>query len=308
MSNSQSKKEYLHRIHKVQDYIETHLYDPISLKELANVAGFSKFHFHRIFKGIIGEPLSQYVNRLKLEGAINLLTHRPDMTITDIAYHFGFTDSAVFSRAFKNHYKVSPAYYRNEYSKNCKDPYKLSQYNEEVSKIQCKSKDSKVYGNVEILMIDNIKTAYVRHIGSYKDLALSFSELLKKLLKYANEQDLILSEKTKLLTLYHDHAQFTNPQQLRTSLCITLPDDFVVQENCDIGSMIIPAGKYVVGHFDIFQNQYSQAWDFIYGEWLLNSGYRPRDSFAFEVYLNDPKTHPKNKHLVDIYLPIESFY
>ena len=308
MSNSQSKKEYLSRIHKVQDYIETHLYESISLEELAAVAGFSKFHFHRIFKGIMEEPLSQYVNRLKLERAINLLIHRPDMTITDIAYHFGFADSAVFSRAFKNHYKVSPAYYRNEYSKNCKDPYKLSDYNEGVSKIQCKSKDSKVYGNVEILMIDNIKTAYVRYIGAYKDLALSFSELLDKLLKYANEQDLIKFEKTKLLTLYHDHPEFTKAQQLRTSLCITLPDDVVVKENSDIGSMIIPSGKYAVGHFDIFQNQYSDAWDFIYGEWLLNSGYRPRDSFVFELYLNDPKNHPQNKHLVDIYLPIEPLY
>lgn len=305
MTNSQSKKEYLRRIHKVQDYIETHLYDLLSLEELANVAGFSKFHFHRIFKAVVEESLSHYVNRLKLESAMHLLIHRSDMTITDIAYHFGFTDSAIFSRTFKNHYRVSPTCYRNEYSKNCKDPYKISQYNKGVSKIECKSKGNSVYGNVEILMIDNMKVIYIRHMGTYKNLAITFSDMVEKLLKYANEQNLIEFEKTKFLTIYHDNPEFTKEEQLRTSLCMTIPDRIIIEENSDIGTMIIPSGKYVVGHFEIFQSQYSEAWDFMYGEWLSNSGYKPSEAFAFEVYLNDPNTHPENKHLVDIYLPIE---
>ena len=305
MTNSQSKKEYLRRIYKVQDYIETHLYDSLTLEELAAVAGFSKFHFHRIFKAIVQEPLSQYVNRLKLERVVFLLIHRPDMTVTDIAYHFGFADSAVFSRTFKNHYKVSPTYYRNQYSKNRKDPYKLSQYNEGVSKIEGKSKGTLVQGNVEILMVDKINVAYLRHIGTYKDLAITFTELLEKLFKYAKDQNLTIFEKTKVLTVYHDNPEFAKEDQLRTSLCMTISDNVVVEENSDIGSMMIPSGRYAVGHFDIFQNEYSGAWDFMYGEWLSNSGYKPRDSFAFEVYNNDPNTHPQNKHLVDIYLPIE---
>ncbi len=53
---------------KCQDYIESHINHSLSIEDLANVAGFSKFHFHRIFKGMMDEPLSRYVNRLKLEG------------------------------------------------------------------------------------------------------------------------------------------------------------------------------------------------------------------------------------------------
>ena len=86
---------------------------------------------------------------------------------------------------------------------------------------------------------------------------------------------------------------------------MTIPNSVVIKENSDVCSMMIPSGKYVVGHFEIFQNQYSEAWDFMYGKWLSNSGYKPKDSFPFEVYLNDSNTHPQNKHLVDIYLPIE---
>lgn len=296
MENKQSRNEYVRRIHKVQDYIESNIDSSLSIEELADVAGFSKYHFHRIFKGIVDESLSRYVNRLKLERATNLLTYRSDMTVTDIAYHFGFTDSAVFSRTFKNYYGVSPSQYRNDNSKNCKDVRRTSQYNE------CK----KVRGNVEIVTVDDINVAYIRHIGTYRELTIAFPKMIEKLFHYAAKQNYHVFEDTKVLTIYHDHHEFTEDYQLRTSLCITIPDASTV-ETSDIGIMIIPSGKYAVGHFEIFQDEYKGAWDFIYGEWLPNSGYKPRDAYPFEMYKNDPRQHPENKHIVDIYVPIEPF-
>ncbi|PEC55679.1 AraC family transcriptional regulator [Bacillus cereus] len=296
MGSSQSKDEYLRRIYKVQDYIESHIDDPLSIEELAEVAGFSKFHFHRIFKGIVDEPLSRYVNRLKLERATNLLTYRTDMTITDIAYHFGFTDSAVFSRTFKSHYGISPSQYRNDNSKNCKDVSGASQYNE------CK----KVRGNVEIVSADDINVAYIRHIGTYEELTIAFPKMIEKLFHYAAEENCHVFEDTKVLTIYHDHHKFTEDNHLRTSLCITIPNESAVETN-DIGIMVIPSGRYAVGHFEISQDEYKGAWDFLYGEWLPNSGYKPRDSYPFEMYKNDPRQHPENKHIVDIYVLIEPF-
>ncbi len=49
MENKQSRNEYVRCIHTVQDYIESNIDSSLSIEELANVAGFSKFHFHRIF-------------------------------------------------------------------------------------------------------------------------------------------------------------------------------------------------------------------------------------------------------------------
>ncbi|MGG3674782.1 GyrI-like domain-containing protein [Bacillus nitratireducens] len=296
MESSQSRNEYLRRVYKVQDYIESHINDSLSIEDLANVAGFSKFHFHRIFKGMMDEPLSRYVNRLKLERATHLFTYRTDMTITDIAYYFGFTDSAVFSRTFKSYYGVSPSQYRNHNSKNCKDVSEDSQYNE------CK----KVRGEVEIVTADKVNVAYIRHVGTYKDLAIDFPKMIEKLFHYASEQNYHAFEDTKVLTIYHDHHEFTEDYHLRTSLCITIPNDSAV-ETSDIGIMVIPSGKYAVGHFEIFQDEYKGAWDFLYGEWLPNSGYKPRDSYPFEMYKNDPRQYPENKHIVDIYVPIEPF-
>ena len=236
MESKQSRNEYLRRIYKVQDYIESNINDSLSIEELADIAGFSKYHFHRIFKGIVNESLSRYVNRLKLERATHLLTYRTDMTITDIAYHFGFTDSAVFSRTFKNYYGVSPSQYRNDNSKNCKDVRGIPQYNE------CK----KVRGNVEIVTADNINVAYIRHIGTYEELTIAFPKMIEKLFHYAAKQNYHVFEDTKVLTIYHDHHEFTEDYHLRTSLCVTISDESTVETN-DIGIMVIPSGKYAVG-------------------------------------------------------------
>lgn len=51
----------------MQDYIEANMSNALSLEELAAVAGFSKFHFNRIVKGVLKESMLQYVNRLKME-------------------------------------------------------------------------------------------------------------------------------------------------------------------------------------------------------------------------------------------------
>lgn len=83
--------------------------------------------------------------------------------------------------------------------------------------------------------------------------------MIEKLFHYASEQNYHVFEDTKVLTIYHDHHEFTEDYHLRTSLCITIPDESVIETN-DIGIMIIPSGKYAVGHFEIFQDEYKGAW------------------------------------------------
>ena len=129
-----SENEYIYRIHKVQDYIETHCDTLLSTEELASVAGFSKYHFNRIFKSVLKEPLSQYVNRIRMEHALFMLAHREDMNITDIAIELGYSDSAVFSRAFKKFYGISPAAYRKKYRTNCKEQTETLRYNKREKK------------------------------------------------------------------------------------------------------------------------------------------------------------------------------
>ena len=305
MSDQECKEEYIRRIHKVQDYIEKHLGQPISIEELSNAAGFSKYHFSRIFQGILQEPLAHYVNRIRMEAALFLLAHREDKNMTDIAYELGFTDSAVFSRAFKNFYGVSPREYRKEYSKNCKDSFLLSEYNKGTAKKEWEGNRFLVKGQITIETLEEKQIAYVRHTGTYETLAKEYVGLIETLFAHAQNQQLLAEGQNWVLAIYHDNPEFGEESKFRTSLCLTVPENLRIHEDGILGAMRLEGGLYAVGHFRIHQEQYSDAWNYMYQEWLTCSGYVPRNSYPFEVYRNNPNEDENCMHEVDIYVPIE---
>lgn len=308
MSDQRCKDEYIRRIHKVQDYIEFNLGKSLSIEELSNVAGFSKYHFSRIFQGVLHEPLAHYVNRLRMESSLFLLAHRKDKNITDIAYELGFTDSAVFSRAFKNYYGVSPREYRKEYSKNCKDSFLLSEYNKNTAKSEWADNLLTVPVDVTIVDLEEKQVIYVRHTGTYETLEKEYAGLIKRLLVQAKEQNCVLDDNSLVLAMYHDNPEFGDESQFRTSICLTVNESIKVKEDGILGKMNLEGGLYAVGHFEMQQEQYSGAWNYMYQEWLSGNGYVPRNSYPFEVYLNNPYDDEKHIHKVDIYVPIEPIH
>src|ERR1700693_168525 len=108
---TQANSEYAQRINRVIDYLRGNLDRQVKLEELAKVACFSEFHFHRIFGAISGETLNNFTNRLRLEKAARLLRYS-DQNLTDIALECGFSSSATFSRAFRSGYDTSPSQFR----------------------------------------------------------------------------------------------------------------------------------------------------------------------------------------------------
>ncbi len=310
MEDSKYHKEYIARISSVQDYIEANLDRRLTLEELADVAGFSKYHFHRIFTGMVHETLFQYINRIRIERAASFLRHSPKLNITDIAHLFGFSDSATFARSFKQYYGVSASEYRLQYSNDCKADGNIRKafdgsagYPTDTTNAVEGDDAMKVMGNVEVKMIEDMHVIYMRHTGAYQGISPVFQELIHKLVGWAAARDLLKPGETKLLTVYHDNPEITPEEKQRTSVCLTVPEDTRVSG--EISKMLIPSGKYAIGHFEIDAEEYGDAWNYLYGEWLTNSGFQPDDGVSFEVYNNDPKTHPQGKHQVDIYLPVK---
>lgn len=308
MKDEKCQEEYIRRIHKVQDYIEQHIGQTMSLEELSNTAGFSKYHFSRIFQGMLHEPLAHYVNRIRMENALFLLAHRADKNMTDIAYELGFTDSAIFSRAFRNYYGVSPREYRGEYSKNCKEPFLLSEYNKDTAENEWEDKKTSLNMQITIENMEEKQVAYVRHTGNYETLAKEYAGLIQKLFTYAAKQHLLEEGKNWVLAMYHDNPEFGEENQFRTSLCLTVPDEVQIQEDGILGRMKLEGGLYAIGHFQIPQEQYSDAWNYMYQEWVSSSGYVPRNYCPFEVYRKVPQNKEDNLHEVDIYIPIEPIH
>ncbi|RJP70434.1 MAG: AraC family transcriptional regulator [Ignavibacteriales bacterium] len=322
MNKETSKAEYASRINKVLDYIENNLDKDLSLNNLASLANFSPFYFHRIFSAIIGETLNGFIQRIKIEKAAMQLVMNPKKSITEIALDCGFSSSSSFARSFKEYFGISATEWREDEELRSS---KICKTNDNIGKP--KSKDSKEFGitsmylynesnnliwrltmidkkelNVVVKDMPETELAYVRHIGPYQGNPALFESLINKLCKWAGPRGLLKFPETKIICVYHDNPDVTEDSKLRLSVCINV--DPGTKADGEFGIMKIPAGKYAIARFELESNEYKEAWELVYGGWLPESGFQPADGLCFEMYHNDPKTHPKGLAIVDICIPV----
>jgi AraC family transcriptional regulator len=92
-------------------YIRAHIGEPLSRERLADVAGFSVPHFHRIFTAHVGESAISYIRRMRLERAARKL-RMGAVDITEVALAAGYDTHAAFSKAFKQQFGLSPSEFR----------------------------------------------------------------------------------------------------------------------------------------------------------------------------------------------------
>lgn len=102
---------YLNAVQKALDHIEDHLRKPLSLEEVSQKAGFSLWHFQRIFTAFVGEPLGSYLRRRRLTAAAGEL-RESSRRILDIALDYQFESQEAFTRAFKSLFGVTPGDFR----------------------------------------------------------------------------------------------------------------------------------------------------------------------------------------------------
>lgn len=106
-----SYKAHEKTIRTTLQYIEHHLTDQLPLHTLAKQAGYSRFHFHRVFQAIVGKSVVDYIRERRLaQAATDLIT--TDHRVIDIALLYGFGSQESFTRAFKKIYQMTPGQYR----------------------------------------------------------------------------------------------------------------------------------------------------------------------------------------------------
>lgn len=98
--------DYVDRVNRAIDLVRQNLDQPLKLESVSRAACFSPFHFHRIFRSLVGESLNQFVKRLRLERALGLIWQanwagQRRLSLTDIAFACGFASSSDFARCFK---------------------------------------------------------------------------------------------------------------------------------------------------------------------------------------------------------------
>ena len=92
-------------------WLEAHVAEDVSLEDAARAAGLSPFHFLRIFSAVIGATPHQYLLRLRLARAAQLLAEE-ERPVTDVAFDCGFADLSNFVRTFRRAAGVSPREFR----------------------------------------------------------------------------------------------------------------------------------------------------------------------------------------------------
>lgn len=116
-SHPDKRRDLIARLNTVFDYLDKHYMEDLSLDAVSQIAGFSKFHFSRIFKECSGQNFYDYLSYKRIKSAETLLL-RPDSTITEIALQSGFSSISTFNRTFKKVKNCTPSEYRALCSKS----------------------------------------------------------------------------------------------------------------------------------------------------------------------------------------------
>lgn len=109
---SNKQHEYVDKFMSVCNYISDHCTENINVDDLADLAGFSKFHFARLFKQFAGMSCYEYLTQKRISYAERLLI-QPDISITEVAMRSGFNSLSTFNRIFKTAKNCTPSEYKH---------------------------------------------------------------------------------------------------------------------------------------------------------------------------------------------------
>jgi len=102
-----TKEEIYKRLHVCRDFMVSNIGGNLNLEEIASIAGFAPHHFLRVFREVFGATPHQYLTKMRLERAHDMVLKR-DQTISEICASVGFESLSSFSALYKRTFKVSP--------------------------------------------------------------------------------------------------------------------------------------------------------------------------------------------------------
>jgi AraC family transcriptional regulator len=303
MSGTRPKHEttwndYQQRILRVLTHIQEHLDEALDLEELARVACFSSFHFHRIFAAMTGETIADHVRRLRLERAAMELRSGAKQVI-QVALDAGYEAHEAFTRAFKAAYGVSPAAFRRATGPiairdapsgvHFRPGVPLTTFNTN----HITTKVMKVITQ----KIKPMRVAYLRHVGPYEDTKRTWFALMARLL--ADKQ---IRKRSVFIGMGHDNPAVTPAAELRYDACVTVDGDYEPKKPVKLQT--IAGGDYAVAKNCPF-GKIKDAYQYLFGKWLARSSRELRPATSFMVWVDAYRGVAPGKWRVDIYMPLQ---
>jgi len=252
-----------------------------SLQAVAEAAGMSPYHFHRIFKLMTGETCAQLMTRLRLAQSTPALEDQAK-SVTEAAMSAGYASSQAYAKAFKSVLLETPSIVRN-------DPERLASVISELVEPQA---EDAANTQIRICSLDPLEIVAVPTVGTYPDLVETYGAL---------------------------YEQAGGPEHVRAALGIFHHDiDFAGQDDFTFDAAIVPQGvalegasemergSYVVIQHKGFDAQIPATLDQGYGFILAQADIEFRHAPCIFHYIDDPEIVPESDCRIDIYVPVHS--
>jgi len=267
---------YANRLEPVLQWLASHPDAAPDLYHLADLACLSPYHFHRVYRALMGETVNATVLRLRMHRASVDLAG--DRSLPQIARRAGYTSQAAFSRAFGAMFGVPPGRYRHARSRPF-HPQELGMY------------------PTTIETFVGAKLATLAHHGDYQQIGTTFDRLFL----LASSRALV-GPQTRSFGVYYDDPEQVPADQLRSLAGVTLPDGAAVDTVFE--PFTLPASRCAVLEYTGPYSEIEAAYHWLFSQWLPSSGHETRDFPMWEEYMNDPKTTPVSELKTRIYLPL----
>ena len=293
-----TRRDYNERILRVLVHIQRNLGESLQLEELAGIAFFSPFHFHRVFRGMVGESVKQHVRRLRLErAAVELKSTK--RTVTDIAFDAGYQAHEAFTRAFRGAFSHSPTEYRasSSFDTRIENPSDVHFVpgSGAVPFTPLRSQGKAM--QVELRTLPKTRIAFVRHVGPYDEVSATWETLTD----WAGLNGLFDGE-TQFFGACFDDPEVTSPERLRYDACITVGGD--CEADGEIGIQVLRGGRYAVTLHEGAYSRLGETYAALFGRWFATQSYEPGPAPCFEFYLNDPDSTEPDDLLTEVWVPV----
>lgn len=284
--------DYIIRLKNALDYIEENLTAEIELKDIADQAYFSLYHFHRIFGAIVGDNMKEFIRKRRLTEAANDLIGS-DNRIIDIAVKYQFGSQAAFTRSFTKMYGMTPMQYR----KNGENLVLLQK--KRLTDIRLKHLNGGISMEPRIIEKGRFMVVGMKYYGSNNNNEIP--ELWKRFIPRMSEIKNVVNRNVALgvcefVENLTDESQFAYFACQEVSSLEDIPKE--------MEGLTVEKNRYAVFTHKGSVDRLGDTYEYIYGSWLPKSEYEPAESHDFESY--DERFDPGDENSeLDIYIPIK---
>jgi AraC family transcriptional regulator len=284
--------DHTEMVFRAIEYIEQNLRYTICLDDIADAAYCSSYHFHRLFKQIVGDTPGNYIRKRRLTEAGRELK-KTDKRILDIAIEHGFESQSAFSYAFRQYHKISPGFFRN--GKSSMFIRKRITRQMLLNYRRVKMTEPKIISKETMIIVG------VPYYGDGKDFGIEeiYVNLKKNIIAVKNRKDFghIYGVCFRDPEFVERTGKFNYLVAVQVNDLHNIPLDMV--------GKTIPAHEYAVfrskdASYDNIDPVVEEMWSYAQ-KWIYDNKVKQNRFFDFECYTEDEKG---NLRYLEIYIPI----